>query len=172
MRATFLDYLLILLGVALSVYLVRIGPLHVEAREAGADLRLRTVVTYLPEFMRLTEGVILIGPLLLAIQWLRGRKQGLTSIEWLCVLSWFGAAILAGLEGWRNAFPDWAPPWSGRLPWLWYLIVVPSMAGLGLVMRLLGLFSRRPAPWTHALGLALLVWPVLPLAAVLAVGKF
>ena len=59
----------------------------------------------------------------------------------------------------------------GRLPWLWYVILVPSMAGLGVVLRLLGVFSRRPAPWTHAFGLALLAWPVLPLAGVLTMGN-
>ncbi len=172
LRPTFIDYFLIVLGFALSAYLARIAPLPVEARDAAADPRLRTAISYLSDFMRLPEGVLLLGPLFLVGQWARGRKQGLTSLEWLWVLSWFGVAILTGLTAWRNAFPGLAPSVIGRLPWLWYLILVPSMAGLGVVLRLLGMFSRRPAPWTHALGLALLVWPVLPLAGVLTVGKF
>ena len=88
------------------------------------------------------------------------------------MVSWFGVALLVGLAAWTNAFPNLAPPLSSRLPRLWYLIVVPSMAGLGVVLRLMGLFSRRPPPWTHSLGLALLLWPVLPLAGVLTAGKF
>ena len=172
LRPTFIDYFLLLLGVALSVYLARIAPLAVEARDASADPRLRTAVSYLPDLMRLPEGVLLLGPLFLVVQWARGRKQGLTSIEWLWVLSWFGVAILTGLASWKNAFPDLAPSVLGRVPWLWYLILVPTMAGLGVVLRLLGVFSRRPAPWTHALGLALLVWPAPLLAAILTVGKF
>ena len=172
LRPLFADYFLIVLGFALSAYLARVAPLPVEARDASADPRLRTAVSYLPDFMRLPEGVLLLGPMFLVIQWTRGRKQGLTSLEWLWVLSWFGVAIFTGLAAWKNSFPDLAPSVIGRLPWLWYLILVPSMAGLGVVLRLLGLFSRRPAPWTHALGLALLVWPMLPLAGVLTMGKF
>ena len=167
-----MDYFLVLLGFALSIYLARIAPLPVEARDPAADPRLRTAVSYLSDFMRLPEGVLLLGPLFLVIQWAAGRKQGLTSIEWLWVLSWFGVAILTGLAAWKNALPDLAPSLIGRLPWLWYLILVPSMAGLGVVLRLMGLFSRRPAPWTHSLGLALLVWPLLPLAGVLTMGRF
>ncbi len=170
LRPTFLDYFLLLLGVTLSVYLVRISSqLPIKPRDPAAGPQLQTALSYALDFMRLTEGVILLGPLLLATQWLRGRRQGLTSIEWLWVLAWFGAAFLASLA----ALHPYLPATLLNLgPWMWYLIVVPSMAGLGVVLRLLGLFSRRPAPWTHALGLALLVWPVPLLAVVLAVGKY
>ena len=170
LRPTFLGYFLLLAGVALSAYLVRLAPLPIGPRDPAADPQLRTALAFAAEFMRLTEGVILLGPLLLATQWLRGRRQGLTSIEWLWVLSWFGAALLAALAALKHFLPDFNL--LSLAPWLWYLIVVPSMAGLGVVLRVLGLFSRRPAPWTHALGLALLIWPVPLLAVVLAVGKY
>jgi hypothetical protein len=55
---------------------------------------------------------------------------------------------------------------------LWYLIFVPSMAGLAVVLGLAGLLRRGPAPWTHTFGVALILWPVAPLAGILAFGKF
>ena len=134
LRPVFIDYWLIVLGFALSAYLAHIAPLPVEARDPAADPRLRTAISYLSDLMRVPEGVLLLGPPFLAVQWLRGRRQGLTSIGWLWVLSWFGVAILTGLAAWRNAFPDLTPSVIARLPWLWYLILVPSMAGLGVVL--------------------------------------
>lgn len=168
------DYLLVLLGFALSTYLTRIDPLAVEARDMVADPRLRTAATYLPDVMRLPEGVLLLGPLFLVTQVVAGRRQGLTSIEWLWLLSWLGVAALASLTAWKTAvvFPAAVLPYLALAPRLWYVILVPSMAVLGVALRVLGLFSRRPAPWTHSFGLALLVWPVLPLVGILAVARF
>ena len=173
-RPTLVDYFLLVLGFALSTYLTRVGPLPVEAREIVADPRLQTAVTYLPDVMRLPEGVLLLGPLFLITQFVMGRRQGLTSIEWLWVLSWLGVVVLSGLTAWRNVipFPDAVLPYIALVPRLWYVLLVPSMAALAVVLRLLGLFSRRPAPWTYSFGLVLLVWPVLPLAGILAVARF
>jgi hypothetical protein len=41
-----------------------------------------------------------------------------------------------------------------------------------VLLLLLGLVGRAHQPWTHNLGLALVIWPVLPLAAILALGEF
>jgi len=173
-RPMLLDYLLILLGLAVSTYLTRIDPLPVEAREMAADPRLRTAVSYLPDVMRLPEGVLLLGPLFLVTQFVTGRRQGLTSIEWLWLLSWLGVVALSGLTAWKTVIvlPANVLPYLTLVPRLWYVILVPSMAVLGVVLRVLSLFSRRPAPWTHSFGLALLVWPVLPLVGILAVARF
>ena len=48
---------------------------------------------------------------------------------------------------------------------------MPAMGALALVFLLISLF-RPPPPWTHGLGLALIVWPVAPALIVLTVGKF
>ena len=58
------------------------------------------------------------------------------------------------------------------VPRLWYVILVPSMAALAVVLRLLSMFSRQAAPWTHSFGLVLLAWPVLPLAGILTTANF
>jgi hypothetical protein len=170
-RPHLLDYFLLLLGFGLSILLARLSPLPVEALETVADPRLRSAVSYLPDLMRLPEGVILLGPLLFALQFLVGRRQGLTSIGWLWAFSWLGVLVLTGLLAWRHFFPESAPPVIARAPWLWYMILAPSMAALAVVLGLLSLFSRRPAPWTHTFGVALLVWPVPPLVVILALAK-
>jgi hypothetical protein len=56
----------------------------------------------LPEAMRLPEGVLLLWPVFLALQRLRGRRQGLTFGEWLWVLAWLGTALLTGLSAWER----------------------------------------------------------------------
>ena len=47
-----------------------------------------------------------------------------------------------------------------------------SMAVMAVVFKVLTLFSRRPAPWTHSFGAALLLWSGLLAGAILAVGRF
>jgi hypothetical protein len=173
-RPNLVDYFLLLLGFALSAFLTHVGPLPVEAQEFVAHPRLRAAVSHLPDVMRLPEGVLLLGPLFLVTQFVTGRRQALTSIEWLWLLSWLGVVALSGLTAWKYVipFPDAVLPYIALVPRLWYVILAPSMAVLGVVLRLLSLFSRRPAPWTHSFGLALLVWPVLPLIGILAVARF
>ena len=173
-RPNLVDYFLLLMGFALSVYLARVGPLPIQAQDFVADPRLRQVVPYLSDLMRLPEGVVLLWPFFLMVQRVLGRKQGLTSIEWLWVLSWMGVALLCGLTAWKNSIgvADWLLPYLSLIPRLWYVILVPSMAALAAVLRVMSLFSRQPAPWTHSFGLALLVWPVLPLAGILTAANF
>ena len=43
---------------------------------------------------------------------------------------------------------------------------------LAVVLLLAGLLRRGPSPWTDALSIALVTWPVLPLAGILAFGKW
>ena len=174
-RPSLADYFILLIGFSLSIYLARLGPLPVEARDFVADPRLRlAVASLLSDFMRLPEGVILLGPFFLASQWVRGRRQGLTAVEWLWVLSWPGVFVMTGLTAWRavTGWPDALEPYLAMVPALWYAILATTMAALALAFRLLALFSRRPAPWTHSLGTALLLWSGLLAAAVLAVGRF
>jgi hypothetical protein len=57
-------------------------------------------------------------------------------------------------------------------PLLWYVVVVPSMAVTAVVVSLFGLVSRTAPPWTHSLAVALILWPLVPLAGVLALTRF
>ena len=171
---TLVDYFILLLGFALSVFLSRVGPLPVAAKDFVTAPAVRQVVPYLSDMMRLPEGVLLMWPIFLVVQRVRGRKQGLTSIEWLWIISWLGVAGLAALTACKNSvgLPDAVQNTMLLAPRLWYVILVPSMAAVAVVMRLLSVFSRQAAPWTHSFGLALLAWPVLPLAGILTAANF
>src|SRR4051812_35632894 len=170
---TLVDYFLLLLGAGLSLLLFPIGtPLKAEPGPPVPE-PLAELFAALPQPLRLTEGIVLMWPFLYGTQRLRGRSQGLTSAEWLWVVSWLGVALLTALSLTERygRLPEFVEPHASQPRLLWYLIFVPSMAALALLRMLTGLFRRGPVPWTHRLALALLIWPVLPLAAIFAFGK-
>ncbi len=55
---------------------------------------------------------------------------------------------------------------------MWYLIFVPSLAGLAALLGLFGMLRRGATPWTHTFALVLLLWPIAPLLGILSLGKF
>src|SRR5262249_13819981 len=123
--------------------------------------------------MRLTEGIVLLWPLFLAMQSLRGRAQSLTAAEWLWVIAWLCVVLLTGLAAWKRwgTLPEWLNEVGDKPRTIYYTIVAPSMGALALLFTLGGLLSRAPSPWTHPFSLALVTWPVLPLAGILTLGK-
>jgi hypothetical protein len=174
LRPTVVDYFFLLLGASLSLLLFQIGtPLKAEPGPAVPE-PLADLFAVLPEPLRLTEGIVLMWPFLYGTQRLRGRSQTLTSAEWLWVVSWLGVALLTAISLTERygRLPEFVEPHASQPRQLWYLIFVPCMAALALLRMLTGLFRRGPVPWTHSLALALLLWPVLPLTAILALGKF
>jgi probable H4MPT-linked C1 transfer pathway protein len=174
-RPTLVDYLLLLSGCGVSLYLVRLGPLWVEPGEHVTSPVLSEVVaSFLPTVMRLPEGVLLLGPIFFLLQLILGRRQGPTGAEWLWALAWLGTALLTGLSAWArtDTVPELLQPYVHKPLLLWYLIFVPAMAALALVLAVLGLASSTPKPWTHSLGLALVLWPALPLGAIFTLGNF
>ena len=46
-----------------------------------------------------------------------------------------------------------------------------AMALLAVLIGIWGLIRRAPMPWTHGLGLVLVVWPVVPLVLILLLKK-
>jgi hypothetical protein len=173
-RPALVDYVFVLGGCGLSLYLMELKPLRVGAAEGVEGAFARYFVEFLPRPLRLTEGILLLWPVFFATQLVRRRREPLTAAEWLWVVSWVGVALLTGLTAWEN---------SGRLPEslaqyadvpfkLWYVLFVPSMAVLAVVLGVAGLLRRGPAPWTHSFAVALIVWPVAPLAGILALGRF
>ena len=49
---------------------------------------------------------------------------------------------------------------------LGYILFMVSMGTLAVVIWLFSLITRWPRPWTHTLGLALMIWPAAPLLVV------
>jgi hypothetical protein len=170
-RPTLVDALFLLAGCALSLYLIGLNPLAAAPAEESPGPGLAALLAFLPAAMRLPEGVVLLWPVFFGTQRLLGRREALTGGEWLWVLSWVGVAALAGLDAWVA----WGSPPAflhTRPRLLWYMTFVPAMAVLAAVLALAGLVRRRYPPWTHLFGLALALWPALPLALILALGRF
>jgi len=171
-RPGFLDFFLLLTGCAVSLLLARLPLLpQLTPNEVpfAADL-----LPQLLTLVRLPEGVILLWPVFYLLQLAFGRSQGLTAGEWLWILAWLGTVLVTALAALLHAglLPESVRP-HVRLwpPVVWYFILVPSLALVAVVLAIIGLFRREPPPWTHPLGLALLVWPALPLAGLLVLAK-
>jgi hypothetical protein len=161
-------------GVCLSLYLMEIAPVRAEAAESEESPVVRQVVEFFPRALRVGEGVILLWPFFYVTQLLRGRRQPLTGAEWLWVVSWVGVVVLSaiGISDLLGATPEILQRWGITLRRLWYVVFVPSMGALAVVITLAGLLRRVPPPWTHSLGLGLVLWPVAPLAGILTLGHF
>jgi hypothetical protein len=155
------------------LYLLALSPMHVKLRNENPSSVLHEFVAFLPAAMRLPEGIVLMGPIFYVTQLIR-RRPGLTTLEWLWILSWLGIGLLTGLAFWERfgELPEFVRPYAATPRKLWYLIFVPSMAALAVVLGILGLVRRGPAPWTHTFGLVLLTWPIAPLLGIVSFGKF
>ncbi len=171
-RPTLVDYLLLLVGAGLSLYLIDLNPLQLDPSDAVTNPTLRAGVAFLPRLLRLPEGIILVLPFFLVAQWPLGRREGLTTGEWLWLLSWCGTAFLTGLTVAVHfgLLPEIVRANLLLIQFIWYIGFELAMAGLALVLAIIGLF-RSPRPWTHQLGLALALWPVAPLAGILTLTK-
>jgi hypothetical protein len=170
-RPNLLDYFLLLAGCGLSYILLRLEYVKINANASDTQ----TAADVLAGLLRLAEGVILLWPIFFALQCVVGRHHGLTAGEWLWVLAWLGNATLIGLAAWHRwgTMPEIRDkPIIFWAAFLWYVIVVPSMALCAVLIGCFDVASRRPRSWTHQLSLVLTLWPVLPLAAILALGKF
>jgi hypothetical protein len=173
-RPTLVDYVFLLVGCSLSLYLLSFSPLSVQATYENRPAFLDELITFLPAAMRLPEGIILMGPIFYLTQLVRRRAWSLTSLEWLWLLNGLGVAVLVGVAAWDRSgtVPDFLGPYATLPRKLWYLIFVPSMAVLAAVLGILGLVRRTAVPWTHTFGLVLLVWPAAPLLGVVSLAKF
>jgi hypothetical protein len=172
MRATLVDYLLLLAGAGLSLYLMDLSPFAVEANENIGNPDLRAAIPFLPRLLRLPEGIILLLPLFVGPQFLFGRREGLTAAEWLWLFSWCGTALLTmvGAADFLGLLPVIV---HANLLWarfVWYVGFDLAMACVAIALIIVGFF-RPGRPWTHQLGLALALWPVPPLAGIMTLTK-
>jgi hypothetical protein len=171
-RPCFFDYLFLLGGMGLSLYLMELAPLQAEADVTLPDPRLADVIAFLPKLMRFPEGILLLWPLFFVTQF-PGRSIALTLGEWLWLFAWMGLALLTILTAWEHlaGLPSFMQPHAAKPRMLWYVVVMPAMGVLALVFLSVSLFRPTP-PWTHYFGLALILWPTVPALAVLALGRF
>jgi hypothetical protein len=171
-RPTVVDYLVLLAGAGLSFGLIKLSPFTVDATDNINQSILRYAVPYLPCLLRLPEGIVLLLPVFLLIQLVRGRRESLTAAEWLWLVLWFGTALLTVLGGCErfNLLPEFVRTHLLLVRFVWYVGFDLAVALLAAVLIVVGLF-RPTAPWTHQLALALAVWPVAPLAGILTLSK-
>jgi hypothetical protein len=172
-RPTLVDYIFLLIGCSLSLYLLSLSPLLVKPAGENATSALRSCLAFLPAAMRLPEGIILMGPIFYLTQLVR-RVWTLTSLEWLWLINGMGVALLAGLAVWDRSgtLPAFMEPYATMPAKLWYLIFVPSMAVLAAVLGIVGMVRRAAVPWTHTFAFVLLLWPIAPLLGIISLGKF
>jgi hypothetical protein len=172
-RPTLFDFLLVVSGFALSLFLSRWPTLQVVPGPDTPEAAANYLVPILPQLVRLPEGVILLWPVFLITQRLLGRKQGLTWGEWLWVIAWLATVLLLGLVAWQttSTVPEFVRDQLPRVFVLSYLFLLPALAAVALVLMLVGLAARWQRPWTHNFALVLLAWPALPVAGIVALAK-
>jgi hypothetical protein len=167
-RPRFLDYLLILLGLAASVFLGELSGLQARAAQPATSPLDGALERVFPKLLLLPLGVVLLWPLFFLSQKILGRKRELTWAEWLWGLAWLGSLVLAAwlvLHG-LSSMPEFMAAEKFKNGVLFaYVLFVLSMGGLAALLFLVGIVGSRALPWTHTFGLALLMWPLLPLGA-------
>jgi hypothetical protein len=165
-RPTWLDFVLILVGCSLSLLLTDLGGFQAAPTGTtphGVLLLLRS----LPYLLFLPAGILLFLPLFYLTQRVAGRKQAISVGEWLGFVAWVGALLLTAWVAWHH----WGTPpefLSKSNVWVGYAVTVLALAAGALITGLVDLIGRWGRPWTHHLALALLLWPALPLLALLA----
>lgn len=175
-RPHLLDYLMILAGCSLSVVLIHLAPIQVRSNDSVTSSMMRDLVDALGQMMCLSDGIVLLWPFFFLSSRLTTRYPTLTAGEWLWILAWLGVALLTSLLLWKrwgsSTMPGFLFDGTVTIRIIWYLIFVPTLGALALIFAVAGLMANKTQPWTHTLSLALVLWPVAPLALILSLGKF
>jgi hypothetical protein len=169
-RPTALDYLLILVGCSISLILNPLSGPTITPKANVPEWMVTYVMPILPLMLALPQGIILFWPIFYAVQRLLGRPQALSAGEWLLGVAWLGTVLLTIWAIWVHSpsKPDFASKFQYPPQSVWTIIVLPTLAAIALVIGLITLFSGPKQPWTHTFGLVLMIWPLLPLAGLLA----
>jgi hypothetical protein len=167
-RPRLFDYLFLFAGVGASAYLTKMTGLTMTLAAGEPSAMLQTLLDILPTLLFLPVGIILGWPIFYATQWLCGRRRGLTMGEWLLGLAWLAALVFTGwcVGKGTEILPFFDDAEFKRHVVHGYNIFMFSMGALALVIWLISMLARRGQPWTHTLGIALMMWPALPLLIV------
>lgn len=163
---TWLDFVLILLGVVLSLYLTNLAEVRVFRSTATPSWLGEGLAQAIPAVLLLPIGIYLWWPIFYSTARFRGRSENLTLVEYLWGTAWLIDLVVIGLivgKHWEinlvvidqttiRSYASWG-----------LLIIATGLAILGTLGGMAGLVQRTPRPWTHHLGIALMLWPVLPL---------
>lgn len=163
---SWVDYLFILLGVALSLLFTEWAGLETRRQSDSPEWMTAALAKIIPYLLLLPSGIILWWPLFFATGRMRGRLAELTWAEWLWGVVWLLDLALVGSIAWYHF--QGLPSFLTRQdvnetigPIL--RIGVFVIAGGAAVIAIVTLIKRTPVPWTHHFGLALLLWPLVPL---------
>jgi hypothetical protein len=168
-RPTGIDYFLMFLGCALSLYLNHISGPQPEAKDNTPGWIKKDLLPQLPPLLYLSQGIILLWPLFYGTQRALGRSQALSAGEWLWGFAWLGTLLVTAwvLWGHLGTLPGFADNLGYPPQFIWTIIAGAAMALIALVIGLIGVLARWKQPWTHTFGLVLLIWPMFPLAGLL-----
>jgi hypothetical protein len=170
-RPTGLDFFLILVGCTLSLLLADLSGFRAQPTGTTPPWAAALLRRSLPSMLFLPLGILLLWPLFYLTQRIAGRAQPITVGEWLWGVAWLGAVLLTAWVAWQawGTPPEFLSPetFKGRV-FVGYAVATLAFAAVALLTGLVDLIGRWGRPWTHHLALALLLWPVLPLLALLA----
>jgi hypothetical protein len=161
------DFLLLFVGVLLSLLLADVSPIRAQVEETSHGFISRLVPLH-HFFLFLPVGIVLLWPFFHILQRIKGRCDGLTIGEWLWALAWLADLFFSGWILWRGLGdpPEiLASPEFQQGVVVSYVIFMLSMGTISLVLFLFDLVARWDQPWTHHLSLALMIWPAIPLGA-------
>jgi hypothetical protein len=167
-RPTLFDFCCILLGFAISLILSSWSGLRASATPATPEAVATHLLRFLTALLFLPVGVLLFWPLFYFTQWLRGRGEPLTSGEWLWGAAWLGVLPLTAWVVCQHfdTLPEALESSSVKHGiFVGYAAGTLALAAMALIVTVIGLIGRWRPPWTHSFCLALLMEPVLPLAA-------
>ncbi|HYT88015.1 MAG TPA: hypothetical protein VEL76_04790 [Gemmataceae bacterium] len=171
-RPLWFDFFLIMLGCALSHFLAdwsRFVALPSDTPGETPESVKELLLPSLPRLLFLPLGVLLFWPIFYLTQRLAGRKQALSAGEWLWGVAWLGAVLLSVWIVWQrwgpNSLPGFLDPENCRRTiFVSYVVGSMALAAVALLIGLIDLIGRWGQPWTHHCCLALVMWPLVPLA--------
>ncbi len=161
------EYFVLLCGCGLSLWLAEILDLKVD--EASRESSWKRI---LPQLLFLPVGLISMWPILFAIGRARGRSKLLSLVEGLWGVLWlFDVLLVVAICVYANV--DWSEFEAvnkedvksiGR----GLLIIVAALSGLaGLGLAVVSRFFSGHKNWTHHFGIAMLLWPAIPVLVAL-----
>jgi hypothetical protein len=172
-RPTWIDFFLLLIGFSLSLILADWSGFHAHETSATPPPVKDFLLPHLPALLLLSVGVLLFWPVFFFTQWVRGRREPMSSGEWLWGVAWLAVLPWVALVSWQpwDALPDVVDPATFKYwVFLGYAVGVLALGSLATLITLVGWLGRWRQPWTHNLCLVLLIWPALWLGCCLAWG--